>query len=303
MIEGLLRDLLANLSSPSPTLAAELEALSTLLERKVTESAGAWPAIQVPLPEFVKYLAERLPDADPLSGLEAVNGADLYLACACVRGDGFAIRTLESQHFAMIESAVAQLRADPALIDEVKQIVREEVLVGVGGRKPSLSSYSGRGALGGWLRVTAVRSALRVLKKQGVCRDEPALADNLPGLHKDPELDHLKALYQQEFHQGVESAIRSLSDRDRNLLRYHYIDGLTVDDLAALYRAHRATVARWIAKARDDIFELTRQALTAKLDVGSSEYQSILRLIRSQMHITLSELLLHRPGADEAGPH
>jgi RNA polymerase sigma-70 factor, ECF subfamily len=286
MTDGLLRDFIPNLPREAHGEVEEV------LRCTVEEAGAVWPEVHIPPGEFVRYLAERLPEGDPLQGLKALNVTDLYLACACVRGDPRALRMLEAGHFSMIEAAVAQLRASAAQIDEVKQVVREEVLVGAAGKRPSLASYSGRGALGGWLRVTAVRCALRVIKKDGGSVPDPDLAQNLPGPRNDPELEHLKALYQREFHAGVEGAIRSLSDQERNLLRYHYVDGLTVDDLAVLYHAHRATVARWIAKARREIFQQTRRTLTAKLEVGSAEYESILRMIRSQMHITLSELLV-----------
>jgi hypothetical protein len=43
--------------------------------------------------------------------------------------------------------------------------------------------------------------------------------------------------------------VRTLSRRDRNLLRYQYFDHLTVDDIGALHRVHRATAARGVARA------------------------------------------------------
>ncbi len=194
----------------------------------------------------------------------------------------------------MIEAAVARICASPTFIDEVKQIIREEVLVGVGGRPPALTGYSGRGALGGWLRVTAVRTALRAIHKQnGINAADPELARHIPDPHDDPELEHLKTLYQSEFREAFEAAIRALSHQQRNLLRYHYLDRLTIDEISQLYHVHRASIARWIAKARREIFDHTRRMLTAKLKVGGKDYDSILRLIRSQMHVSLSELLLH----------
>jgi hypothetical protein len=54
--------------------------------------------------------------------------------------------------------------------------------------------------------------------------------------------------------------------RARNLLRQHVLDGLTIDELARLYRAHRATCARWLADARSELALHTRRHLvTASL--------------------------------------
>jgi RNA polymerase sigma-70 factor (ECF subfamily) len=57
--------------------------------------------------------------------------------------------------------------------------------------------------------------------------------------------------------------------------------------MAPLYRVHRATVARWIAKARDTLVERTRDVLVHRLDAGPAEIASLLRLIRSELDASL----------------
>lgn len=265
-----------------------------LLAPHLEAARSAWPGVDVPDTAFLEYLLARLPEGDALRELEAVNTRELYLACACVHRDDRAIQYLEAEHFDMIEAAVARIRACPAFVDEVKQTVREQALVGSPDKPAALEGYSGRGALGGWLRVVAVRTALRLVREQAGPTAEPDLARHIPEPADDPELEHLKSAYRQEFRTAIGRAIRSLGHQQRNLLRYHYVDGLSIDDLALLYHVHRATVARRIARARQAIFAATRRELTAKLDVGSTEYESILRLIRSRLHITLSEVLVRQ---------
>ena len=267
--------------------------LTSAFDAALARAQQAWPKLEVPAEAFAQFLAERMPPGDAVAGLSALNVTDLYLACACLRGAALALRALEDAHFEMVSAAVAQLRATPSQIDEIKQTLREELFVGLAGGKAALSGYSGRGALGGWLRVMAVRTAMRLLRKER----EPVASDSelirqLPAPQDDPELQHLKTRYRSEFRDALVAAVRTLDHRQRNLLRYQYVEGLTVDDLAALYRAHRATTARWVARAREQLYEETRRLLTERLQVGSSEYESILRLIRSQMHMSLSELFL-----------
>ena len=75
------------------------------------------------------------------------------------------------------------------------------------------------------------------------------------------------------------------------LLRLHYIDTLSIDEIGELYHAHRATVARWIAKARDDIMVRTRSILIEQKGIPRSEYESVMLLIQSQLGVSLSRCL------------
>jgi RNA polymerase sigma-70 factor (ECF subfamily) len=109
----------------------------------------------------------------------------------------------------------------------------------------------------------------------------------LPSPGDDLELDFLKRKYGAEFKAALAEAFGSLTPRDRNLLRQFFGQGLTVDEMAPLYRVHRATVARWIAKSRDTLVQRTRDALVQRLNAPASEVASLLRLIRSELDASL----------------
>jgi RNA polymerase sigma-70 factor (ECF subfamily) len=106
----------------------------------------------------------------------------------------------------------------------------------------------------------------------------------------DPALDYAKEIYRQAFKRAFEAALRTLPDRERTLLRQHYLDGLSIDKLASLYRVHRATAARLLVRARVRVLEATRAQMMSQLDVRSQDLDSILRLIRSQIEISLHDL-------------
>ena len=74
------------------------------------------------------------------------------------------------------------------------------------------------------------------------------------------------------------------------MLRQYYIDGLTIDRLAALYRVDRATTARWVVAARSAVLAGTRDFLGSALGVTTSEVESILRLVGSQLELSLRQL-------------
>jgi RNA polymerase sigma-70 factor (ECF subfamily) len=106
----------------------------------------------------------------------------------------------------------------------------------------------------------------------------------------NPELDYAKGIYRKEFKQAFEGALRELPDRERTVLRQHYIDGLTIDDIGNLYRVHRSTAARLVARARTLVLEATRARMMCQLDVQSQDLDSIMRMIRSQIDISLRVL-------------
>lgn len=83
------------------------------------------------------------------------------------------------------------------------------------------------------------------------------------------------------------NAVDALDAQARALLYYHYIDGLSIDQLGPLYGVHRATVACWLAQARERILKDTRRHLTAQLRINTAEAESLLRGVMSQLGSSL----------------
>ncbi len=282
----------AKVDKPMPA-PGSLDDLEQLLIEIVRSARMAWPTVTVAEDEFLAYLAERLPpDQDPHDAVFRIESDDLYLACACARSDRAAVRAFEEAFVDELRAAVGQMRGQGADIDEVIQELRAKLLTAPKGSAPKVVEYAGRGSLRAWLRVVAVRIALarhRGKKKEVSLNDE--LLDGLPGAAMDdPELLHFKRTYQVEFKDCFETAFGALSRKDRNLLRQHLLDGLGIDGLAAIYRVHRATAARWLASAREQLFDETRRLLRQRLDIDEDEFRSIVKLVRSQLDLSLHRL-------------
>ncbi len=249
-----------------------------------------FPTFCLPPDVFVAYLRERLPpDLPPPIALRRMHTSDLYLACACAHGHDDAIAVLEERCLGQIDRALSKIGIDRDVIAEVKQEIRYRVLVG--GGHAEIVDFSGRGDLRRWIRVMATRQALR---RQGRARREVATEDDELWQHlasfEPPELDQMKEFYRQEFKRAFEIALRALPRRERTLLRQHYLDGATLDELARLYRVHRATVARMLGRARELVLAATRNHLVSQLEVPSQDIDSILRTIWSRIEISLSAL-------------
>jgi len=260
----------------------------------IAAARAAWPEIELTAERFLAYLAERAPaGAEPAVALRALHTSDLYLACACVHGDPAALAAFDDHCLAAADRALVRLGLDADTIAEVKQRLRRALLVPEGG-PPRLVGFAGRGALRSWVRVLAIHEAWSVLRAtRGQLAADDRLAD-LASAGATPELEYLKRTYRPEFERAFRAAIQVLQARDRTLLRQHFLDGVTINELGALYRVHRATIGRWLERARAQVLDATRTHLMQHLDVPRAEIESILRLVLSQLELDLRPLLARR---------
>jgi RNA polymerase sigma-70 factor (ECF subfamily) len=295
-------------------LRAQESEVGARLDEIVDQARRAWPALAQSIPDqaFVAYLAERVPEdapedalgdaisdavADPAAAVDVLDWlgrvqiGDLYLACGCVRGNDGALRAFEAHLGPEIDVALRRVRTGDHVRDDARQILRQRLFVGTRQSGPRIAAYSGRGPLRLWLRVTVVRIVLEILDRES---REPQADETeilaLPAPSDDPEIGYLKQLYQREFKESFEAAVASLGDRDRTLLMQYHVDGLTIDELGALYRVHRVTAARWVARARTLLLEATRKELGRRLELSRTEFDRLLRTIWSHLDISIYRL-------------
>lgn len=276
----------------------DLEGTLTAL---VGTAAKAWPGVHVDDHAFVAYLAERLPadveDAEAAGGaLSRVRPADLWVACACASGDDFAVSALDQKYFGSLRDSLRKMRLSAEQTDDVLQGLRRLLFAGDEVSPPRIREYSGHGELAGWLRVSATRSALKLLRRDK--RETPMSGGPNPvevmaeqATDADPELHYMKALYRDSFKAAFQQALDSLTDREKNVLRQHVVDELSIDDLGGLYQVHRATAARWLASARETLLTRTRTFFMERARVSGAECESVLRLVQSQLDATIRRRL------------
>jgi RNA polymerase sigma-70 factor (ECF subfamily) len=99
------------------------------------------------------------------------------------------------------------------------------------------------------------------------------------------------------YEEAFRAALAALPDRDALLLKLHYLDGLNIDRIGALYGIHRSTVARWRSEIRRRILASTREQLQRRLSLTESEFDSLVALVRSQLAVSIRSAL-HRPAAE-----
>jgi RNA polymerase sigma-70 factor (ECF subfamily) len=273
-----------------PALRA-LPGLEEALAGLVRAAREAWPEVDMDAGAFLAYVAERLPSTDEAREvLASLRAEDFFLAFACVRGEARALEALDAHVLSQVGTWLP--REEPALVDELRQLLRQRLLVPAEGAPPKLASYSGRGPLGQWVRAVALRLHIdrqRAAPREVSMESAPvALAERLGA---DPELAFIRERHQEDFRVAFRAALGRLEARERNLLRLHHVHGLSMDAVSATYQAPRSTVARWIARARERLLALTREELMARLRLTPDELESMLRLVYSQLDVSLRLLL------------
>jgi RNA polymerase sigma-70 factor, ECF subfamily len=279
-------------------LACQLTRVATdfskLIDEHYATASAAWPTFKVPRERFHAHVLRRVHAraSEPAEQvIRSLPAADVYLAAACSDGDAAAITAFRDTLVPTLRPVLGKLAMSPAQIDETIQRVLVLVFVGEGGPR-QIDTYGGRGTLRSWLRTIAVRTGRRMLGLESdIAADEELSA--LPAAVADPELELLRGRYRDQVREAFGAAFSELSERDRNVLRQYHIDGLTIDQLAGLYQVNRATTARWVAGARLSVVTKTRNLLVARFGLDVAEVDSIIRLVRSQLDVSVREIAMN----------
>ena len=271
--------------------AAAIERLGPALQQHLERARAAWPGVVIRGEDFAEHLAACAPDAeDPAQALDDMHTADLYLACACASGQRAAIEAFEASIMSRAPRAIARVDSDDEFIKTIMEEVRIKLLVG-DGRAPRIASYLGRGPLASWVMVTATRAAYSA--KRGSAKELPTPPEDLdvPMLEHDPELARLRAQVREPFGRAFRAALDSLDVRARTVLRLYLIEEVSAETIGRMYSVHRATVARWIAKARHDVFVATRKQLSSELELDAKSFESLMAKLLSGLDLSLSSFL------------
>lgn len=256
------------------------------------EARTAWPEVELSQHEFAGHLARhRSQDVDAMAFLDGVNAIDLYLAAACALGKKSALAAFDRAVLTRVPAFVARIDTSPSFADEVCQQLRTRLLIAADNEPPRISEYAGSGSLLGWLRVTAVRTALNLRRNRDDRPHEDFDEATVGRLEHEAEADVLRAQHQRAFQDALREAFTRLSAEDRNILRMHFASGLSGERIADLLQVNRSTIVRRLARIRAEMFQETRRLLTARLRLPPEELDSFIRVMRSRLNMSLTSLL------------
>jgi RNA polymerase sigma-70 factor (ECF subfamily) len=267
-----------------------VELAQHVLQAFLDKGQAAWPGVVVSTEALAESLA-RLQQHDGRNAEDRLaHAADLYLACACAARDPHALRAFESHFLARVDAFVARINPASEFAAEVRQHLRTRLLVGEGSALPRIAGYSGQGPLGAWVRMAATRAALNLHRASGVQLDAnrvPDLGERVP-----PEVRLLRQRYAGEYKAALRQAWAALTVRERSILRLHFADGSSAEEVGVVFQVHRATATRWISAARQRMMDLTLHIVGERLRLPRAELQSIAHLIRSELDLSISQLTM-----------
>lgn len=277
----------SGLAAPSRTAA--LSAWESL----VATARASWPRVRLDDDQLVTFIGERLAGSDLVAALAAAPAADLAIAAACAAQEPTAHAAFDSV-LTEVDAAGSSTGAQRDQIDEVKQLLRVQLLVSKDGRPAGIAGYRGRGPLRGWVRITATRELIRHKKKR---TREVSFSQSLEKYLTsgvDPALEQLKAEYRTEFALALNEAIEDLTPEDRTLLRQAIVDDMSIDAIGAAFGVHRATAARWLARARGALVSATHERLAGRLKLPVEQIESVIRLVQSRLDASVIRYLRER---------
>jgi RNA polymerase sigma-70 factor (ECF subfamily) len=253
----------------------------------------AHPAFRVP----EERLRERLLALGADAG-KALRADDVYLTLACLEGERPALDALERRLVAVGEPALSRLGFSRDERADLLQMARHRLLVPEPGQPPRLASYAGRGPLDAWLQALITRLALTAKRARAAAHLDEGNDAWLawPSPDDDAELALLKRSSNEAFRRAAHEAFHALDPKVRLLLRQHLLDGLNPEQLAALHHVHLVTVYRWLREGRARYLAETRRRLAASLKLEGRDLDSLLRLLESQLDLSLRQLFTHSRG-------
>ncbi|MGE0867247.1 MAG: sigma-70 family RNA polymerase sigma factor [Kofleriaceae bacterium] len=262
-------------------------ALAAAIER----GRAAWPQLAVDDETYTRAVAAAIRDTDAVAAaIDTLHAEDLYLAQACTSGAPAALAAFGSLCDNALKTSLRQMGLADDAVDELVQEVRSKLFVGVNG-PAKIVTYSGRAALRSWTRTIATRAAVDRIRTRAPASEDDEVLQFVPDTADDPELAHFRQTYHAEFKAAFEEALATLDVRERNLLRHYFVDQLTVEEIGALYSVHKATASRWIDAAREALSKRTRSGFQQRLKAMPADIDSILRLLQSQIDLSLSRVL------------
>lgn len=271
----------------------EVESLELALETLCLAGENSWPKIILSRSSFVSKLAANH-DTKSLLGINESSACEMFLGHACAAGDPQALFVFDNEYLSRIPGMLSHMKLSPSTLDEVVQQVRMKLLVGEASSPPKIGSYANRGKLAGMVQVVATRTAISLLRKIKPQAPDDTLI-SLASPDNDLGLHYIKQQYRSEFKNCFEEAVRGLSNRDRTLLRLHLLHRVTLDKLAVMYYVHRATIVRWIAKARQELLGKTKELLGKKLQLEASEFDSLMQMVQSNLDLSTSRIFKSMP--------
>lgn len=228
--------------------------------------------------------------ADLLAHLASRGGVhvdDVALAYACCQRDPAALGRFDVEIVPRMRRALGRVRLADDKRKEIVQATLERLLVGVDGGAPRLLAFEGRATLASWTCTVVTRAAIDETRRTS--REDPY--DDGVEIAPPPELRPMSDAWKVAFKVALQEAMTALSYEERAMLRMHFVEGKSLDVIARSFDAHPTTVSRHLASLRRDLAARTRDGVTQRLGLSTSDLDSVERACASGIDLSMSRVL------------
>lgn len=267
------------------------------IARPVLEAFGArcaavWPDLGVDREAFLAWIGLEL-DAIGKATPDKPHATDLYLAFGCIKSDPAALRAFDTHVLSQVARHVSRIDPSETFADDVRQELRERLLIATENSAPRIGAYRGHGPLGAWVRAAAIRTAFNL--RRG--RKPESVEHTIEVAEGDPEIDYVRKTHSVEFRTALEEVLHQIPKEDRDILRMHYLEEKNIEEVGRTIGTHRATIARRLHRIRDALLKKTGDELRERLDLEDDELRTLLAFARDEVDVSLTRILVPTQGA------
>ena len=257
------------------------------LRERLGRAVAAWSPDGPPEPDLLRRVASSLskrysawPGPGQPPSLEELLGRieieDLAHAVACSRGREVAWQRFDRTYGGFIHRSAQQLTRRSADVDEIVASFYADLFLPrrVAGTS-AISGYNGWSKLRTWLRTvlvfrindfytrsTTVQVPLSSIERDGeaVVPVRPVRPDLRARVDPASETFHASDL-RRRLDRALASAFEELTPLEAELVVSYYVEGRTVVELGERQGVHKASVSRWLKRARERLLGSLRAAL------------------------------------------
>jgi len=225
------------------------------------------------------------PPAERPRQLERLVLDDLYLAMACADGEDEAWKEFDVRYFSFVRDFAARFvgsgRAEELAADIVADLWQ----------RGKIAQFEGRSTLRTWLGAVVTHAALNVM---AAGREQvPLTASDAARIYQRPTAASDVVDDAATLARLVKTALGRLDDEEKLLLLLHYEQELSLDEMAPLLGASKATLSRRLKRLRLAVRQSVEALAVA--EGSSGETESLRRgLSRAWTEFDLSTLLAPR---------
>jgi RNA polymerase sigma-70 factor len=300
-------------------------ALRSGLEAGVRE----WGDLGLELRDYARRIADtasrdrlRAPDSlEPIGSiLSRLALADLYLAAGCALGHDAAWRRFDGSFGSFLSAVVRALARSPRDTEEILAGLYSDLFFprrrGGVEQPSSLARYGGRASLKTWLRsilFTRVQDFYSRRRRSPLSLDQDATASGgaPPSISEEdrallarelPEETLARRDLVRRVVMALEESVLLLEPEERLAFHAHFVEERTIEEIAKLFRAHRATIGRRLKRARTKIVRTIETRLRLESGAARREFRGAIPDLAKELQFDWARALGQGPAPDKDIP-